>query len=213
MAWTAHGIRGPRRRRGDWRSPPPPDVGAAHAVDRAAEPKGPDPWLVLSREIDRCRRYRHPLALVRVAADVASASSSLAARPRREGRASRRREDPMVRLAAALRGTLRSGDVAWVHGASAYVLAPETDACGAEAMGHRLRAVAADLVGASVELRIATFPEDGLTGHALRAKLTARARRFAPVERERRTATGGAWGVLSRVTDGSLAPELPEHAD
>ena len=178
------------------------------------EPAGPDPWLALSREIDRCRRYRHPLALVRVAVDAASAPGSLiTARPRRDGRASRRREDPMARLAAALRDTLRSGDVTWVHGASAYVLAPETDAGAAEAMGRRLSAVAANAVGAAVELRIAAFPEDGLTGHALRATLTARERRFSPVERERRAATGGAWSVLSRVTDGSLAPELPERAD
>ena len=125
----------------------------------------------------------------------------------------RRRKEPMGRLAAALGDTLRSGDVAWVHGDSAYVLAPETDAAGAEAMGHRLRAVAAEVVGASVELRIAAFPEDGLTGHALRATVTARERRFVPVERERRTATDAAWDVLSRVTDGSLAPELPERAD
>jgi hypothetical protein len=119
----------------------------------------------------------------------------------------------MTRLAAALGGTLRSGDVAWVHGASAYVLAPETDAVGAEAMGRRVRAIAAEVLGASVELRIAAFPEDGLTGHALRETLTARARRFVPAERERRAATDGAWSVMSRVTDGSLAPELPERAD
>ncbi len=212
MAWTAHGIRGPRRRRGDRRSPPPPEVGAAHAVDGVIEPPGPDPWLVLSREIDRCRRYSHPLALVRVAADEASAPGSLTARPRRE-RGLRRRGDPMSRLAAALRGTLRSGDVAWIHGASAYVLAPETDAVGAEAMGRRIRAIAAEVVGASVELRIAVFPEDGLTGHALRATITARTRRFVPAERERRAATDGAWSVMSRVTDGPLAPELPERAD
>jgi hypothetical protein len=120
----------------------------------------------------------------------------------------------MSRLVAALRDTLRSGDVAWVHGGSAYVLAPETDAGGAEAMGRRLRAVAAEVVGAPVALCIAAFPEDGLTGHALRATVTARPRRFVPAaERERRNATDGAWSVLSRVTDGSLAPELPERAD
>jgi hypothetical protein len=213
MAWTAHRIRGPRRRRGDWRSPPPPEVGAVHAVDGLVEPRGPDPWLVLSREIDRCRRYRHPLALVRVAADPASAPKSLTPRPGREGRGARRRREPMKRLSAALRDTLRSGDVTWVHGDSAYVLAPETDAAGAEAMGCRLRTVAAEVVGASVELRIAAFPEDGLTGHALRATVTTRERRFVPVERERRKATDAAWDVLSRVTDGSLAPELPERAD
>ena len=119
----------------------------------------------------------------------------------------------MARLATALRDTLRSGDVTWVHGASAYVLAPETDAGGAEAMGRRLSAVAANAVGASVQLRIAAFPEDGLTVHALRKTLTARERRFAQGERERRPATGGAWGVLSPVTDGSLAPELPDRGD
>lgn len=168
---------------------------------------------MLSREIDRCRRYSHSLALVRVAADGASAPGSSTARLRREGRGSRRRGEPMSRLAAALRDTVRSGDVTWVHGGSAYVLAPETDAGAAEAMGRRLREVAAEVVGTPVELRIAAFPEDGLTGHALRATVTARPRRFVPVERERRTATDAGWGVLSRVTDGSLAPELPERAD
>jgi hypothetical protein len=216
MAWTPHGFRRPRRRRGDWR-PPPPEASHRHAGDLLSEPPVADPWLVLNREIDRCRRYRHPLALVRVTVGEPGGTTSLAARPRREGRPYRRRVDPTAALAAALRRSARSGDVTWIDGPAVFVLAPETDAPGAEAMAARVRAIAADVLGATVDLRIAAFPEDGLTGHALRAALTARQRRFRhPAGREQPApdrAPARAWAGSPRLADGPAAPALHDRRE
>src|SRR3954447_12872084 len=64
MAWTRHG----NRRRRDDRRALLTHVAPVHPGDRLAEPPAADPWQVLTREIDRCRRYGHPLALVRVVA-------------------------------------------------------------------------------------------------------------------------------------------------
>jgi hypothetical protein len=177
MAWTRHGIRQPRRRRGDWR-PLPPQAAAAPPGDRLAQSPAADPWLALNREIDRCRRYRHPLALVRVVAAGPGEPTPPAARRRREGRQSRRRRQPLAELAATVAGAVRSGDATWIHGSAAFVLAPETDVHGGEALGHRIRALAAEALDMPVEVRIAAFPEDGLTGHALQASISARGRRF-----------------------------------
>jgi hypothetical protein len=210
MAWTSNGIPRPRRRRGD-RRPPKPQA-AAHATDRLAEPPAADPWLVLTREIDRCRRYSHPLALLRVTVqEEPSGPTSLAARPRREGRPSRRRREPLAALADALRDAVRSGDVAWVHGRAVFVLAPETDAFAAHAMGARVGAIAATVIDAPVDLAIAAFPEDGLTSHALRARLSGRRKRFNAGGAGRAVANGApAWAPGPRVAH---APELREQAD
>jgi len=171
---------------------------------------------VLNREIDRCRRYRHPLALMRVVAGAPTGPTSLAARPRREGRPSRRHREPLAELAAAVRDTLRSGDAAWIHGPALFVLACETDACGAEAMGHRVRAIAADVLGLPVDLAVATFPEDGLTVHALRARLSGGRRRLRAPGVAPPAVNGAARHprvAVPRLADGPMEPELRERAD
>jgi hypothetical protein len=208
-------MRAPRRRHGDWRSAPP-ETAAPRAGDRLVEPLAADPWLVLNREIDRCRRYRHPLALVRVAATAGpSDATSLAARARREGQPSRRRAVPPAEVVATLLGSLRSGDAAWHHHRDVFVLAPETDAAGAEAMGTRVREIAEALLGGPVDLRIASFPEHGLTGHALRARLAAREPRLRKAGDGRGASNGARTqhrAGIHWLGDGA-APEMPDRAD
>jgi hypothetical protein len=114
------------------------------------------------REIERSRRYRHAFTLIRVAPES-----------RRVGRPGRRRHDPIDELAAALRACVRSGDVAWSEGCALYVLLPETDASGADAVVERFRR-AARAVACDADVRVASFPEQGLTDHALRAAVTRR---------------------------------------
>ncbi|HEX2105798.1 MAG TPA: hypothetical protein VHF51_19250 [Solirubrobacteraceae bacterium] len=155
------------------------------------EPAHGDPWDALSRELDRSRRYRHALTLVRVSPDESSGHRSLAARLRREGRPG----DPLRRLEAELSASVRAGDCAWSDDGAVFVLLPETDAAGAEAMLARMRAGSPALAAGS-DVALATFPEHGVTGRALRAAVTHRDRRHVPA------GPGREWRVL---------PDLPAH--
>jgi hypothetical protein len=152
----------------------------------------------LSREIERSRRYRHAFTLIRVAPEKASATPVWAPRSHRVGRPGRRRHDPLDALAAELRACLRTGDVAWSEGSALYVLLPETDVTGADAVVERFRRAARAVAG-GVDVRVASFPEQGLTDHALRAAVT------------RRPLPAGAFGrdgaASSNVGHGSLAAE------
>jgi hypothetical protein len=161
-------------------------------------------WDVLSRELDRSRRYRHHLTLVRLAPKETSGHSALAARSRREARPWHRRGEALRDLAARLRGDLRSGDCACSDGRAVYLVMPETDAHGAEALIARVRATVADLIG-DPDVRAASFPADGLTGRALRAAVT-------PGERHSRW--GAAAGDAARGNRTPLGePERPAFAD
>jgi hypothetical protein len=152
----------------------------------------------LRREIERSRRYRHAFTLIRVAPEKAHATDVRVPRSRRVGRPGRRRYDPLEELAAELRACLRTGDVAWSEGSALYVLLPETDVTGADAVVERVRR-AARAVARDADLRVASFPEQGLTDHALRAAVT------------RRRLPAGAFGpdgaAISNVDRGSLAAE------
>jgi hypothetical protein len=154
----------------------------------------PDP---LSREIERSRRYRHALTLIRVAPEKAAATHVRVPRSRRAGPTGRRRLDPLDELAAELRACLRTGDVAWSEGSALYVLLPETDVTGADAVVERFRR-AARAVADDADVRVASFPEQGLTDHALRAAVTRRSP--APGAFRRHQAAS------SNVGRGSLAP-------
>jgi hypothetical protein len=215
MAWNGNGTRRPRRRHGDAPSPAvrpvqQPDRGGARNL-----PGADDQWEALSRELDRSRRYRHPLTLVRMVGDGSSGRRSLAARARREGRPRRGRADgSAAELLAQLRGLLRSGDCAWCDADAVFVLLPETDASGAEAMVARARAIVPALAAAT-ELRLASFPQHALTAQGLRAAVAPpRAARFGPAG----TAIGDReWRALAdrlpgRNT-GSAADPMPEGAD
>jgi hypothetical protein len=152
----------------------------------------------LGREIERSRRYRHAFTLIRVAPEKASATQVHVPRSRRVGRPGRRRHDPLDELAAALRACVRTGDVAWLEGSALYVLLPETDATGADAVVERFRRVARAVAG-DADVRAASFPEQGLTDHALRGAVTRR-----PLPAGAFTRNGAA---SSNVGRGSFATE------
>ena len=207
MGWNRNGS----RRRGDRAEPAPLGVGDASDLNAGTGVSG-NPWYALSREIDRCRRYRHPLTLVRVAGIGSAHTHDIETAPsRRDGRSGILRRDRRTDLAAELRAVLRSGDEAWRHGGAVFVLAPETDGVDAEGMVARLRPVAVRVLGTPVDIRVAAFPEDGITGHALRRALEAREPRFAATQVSVRRAAG--WAALPRLADAAGAPELPERAD
>src|ERR687890_1959948 len=178
MGWTRNGTRRPGRRDGDHRALFP--VATPTASPRPAGPRDTpaqeDPWNAVSRELDRSRRYRHPLTVVRISPGEPSGRRSLAARPRREGRPGRR-ADPLAAAVAAVRRAVRSGDCAWTDEGAVFVLLPETDARGAEVMVGRVRA-AFPAMAAEADVRIASFPEHALTARGLKAAVTGREPRF-----------------------------------
>ena len=173
-------------------------------------PAHEDPWNAVTRELDRSRRYRHPLTVVRISPGEPSGHRSLAARTRREGRPGRR-ADPLATAVAAVRRAVRSGDCAWTDEGAVYVLLPETDARGAEVMVGRVRA-AFPAMAAEADVRIASFPEHALTARGLRAAVTGR----EPCFRQAGTPLGELeWrAVADRLKPSSHAPgALPEGAD
>jgi hypothetical protein len=93
---------------------------------------------------------------------------------------------------------VRTGDVAWLEGSALYVLLPETDATGADAVVERFRRVARAVAG-DADVRAASFPEQGLTDHALRGAVTRR-----PLPAGAFTRNGAA---SSNVGRGSFATE------
>jgi hypothetical protein len=113
-----------------------------------------DPWEALRREVDRSRRHHHPLTLLR-----------LIAPPR--GRDGRRRK--LMATMQGLRRAMRSVDSIWVDHDGIYMLLPESDRDAAHGLLGRLRDAASDAVPAGDAVRMACFPEDGLTANALRA--------------------------------------------
>jgi hypothetical protein len=151
----------------------------------------------LCREIERSRRYRHAFTLIRVAPEKAHATDVRMPRSRRVGRPGHRRHAPLEQLAAELRACLRTGDVAWAEGAALYVLLPETEVTAADAVVERVRRAAG--AARDADVRVASFPAQGLTDHALRAAVT------------RRRLPAGAFGpdgaASSNVGRGSLAAE------
>ena len=152
----------------------------------------------LSREIERSRRYRHAFTLIRVAPAKAPPNHIQVPRSPRVGRPVRRRRDPLDELAAELRACLRTGDVAWSEGSALYVLLPETDGTGADAVVERFRRAARAVAG-DADVRVASFPEQGLTDHALRAAVTRRPLRADTFRQD--------GASSSNVGPGSLAVE------
>jgi hypothetical protein len=141
---------------------------------RRSVPARPDgPWDTLRLEIDRSRRYRHSVTLVRVVPPVVREA------PRRRGA-----RDALASSVEAVRACLRAGDSVWREGDAIFLLLPETERGGADALLARIRGCEPALL-ADAEMRAAAFPEDGLTCHAVRAAVlrppAARARPAIPV--------------------------------
>jgi lipopolysaccharide/colanic/teichoic acid biosynthesis glycosyltransferase len=113
-------------------------------------------WAALDREIDRSRRHRHQLTLLRL-----GAPSGNGADPRR-----------LIATADRLRALIRSVDDVWVDGEGLFVLLPESGRDDADGLLNRLATTAPEIVGVG-EVIVAAFPEDGLTANALRAAVGA----------------------------------------
>jgi hypothetical protein len=107
-------------------------------------------WAEFRRELRRSRRSTRPMTLVRTLARLGPETAS--------------EEDPDVR-SRRLHEHLRLVDRTWVDDGAVYVLLPETSRAAADSLVSRLQTVAPDLLPGDV--RMATFPDDGLTSGAL----------------------------------------------
>ena len=109
-------------------------------------------WIEFRRELRRARRGGQPLTMIRIVADELPGDgpdgpSDLGTRARRLGL------------------HLRLVDRIWVDDASIFVLLPDTSRSAADALIGRIRAASPSQLPAHI--RIATFPENGLTSGAL----------------------------------------------
>lgn len=107
-------------------------------------------WAEFRRELRRSRRSVRPMTLLRLRGPA----------------------DPEAAIEADLEGLsrrlhehLRLVDRTWVDDGSVYVLLPESTRAAADSLLARLRVVAPELI--VDDLRLATFPDDGLTSGAL----------------------------------------------
>ena len=107
-------------------------------------------WAEFRRELRRSRRGVRPMTLVRLPgraeADAADAAD-------------------LADMGRRLHQHLRLVDRTWVDDGSVYVLLPETTKAAAETLLDRLRRLTPEVVAENV--RVATFPDDGLTSGAL----------------------------------------------
>jgi hypothetical protein len=113
-------------------------------------------WTEFRRELRRARRGGQPLTMLRLVGDELpddgpAGWSDLGTRARRLGL------------------HLRLVDRIWVDDESIFVLLPETSGAAAEALIGRIRATAPGQLPAHI--RVATFPEHGLTSGALVASV------------------------------------------
>jgi hypothetical protein len=134
-----------------------------------------DVWTIARREMERSRRYGHPLALVRVVAAPRAPHEGQDPRERRRlraERAARAGRDAGAQLAAALRGTVRDLDTVWSDRRGVFMLLPESDVEAGRGLAQRLRTGDDPLLTAEDDVRIGAFPGDGLTLDALIAAVT-----------------------------------------
>jgi hypothetical protein len=113
-----------------------------------------DPWESLRRELDRARRYGRPLGLIQITGGG----------------------DATVDF---LRSFVRAGDEVWRDRDRIFVMLPEADQACAAGMVERLRVCGAHAL-AGADVRLASFPDDGLTAVGLLDELS---RADQPVKR------------------------------
>jgi hypothetical protein len=106
-------------------------------------------WAEFRRELRRSRRSGRPMTLLRTQGPPALAAMI---------------DDPDAR-SRDLHEHLRLVDRTWVDDGSVYILLPETPRAAADSLVTRLATVAPELLPG--EVRLATFPDDGLTSGAL----------------------------------------------
>jgi len=105
-------------------------------------------WDEVQRELDRCRRHARPFVLIRIPCTPDGGADTVA--------------EPLRRL-------LRSIDRLWVADGDLYLLLPETSRAMGEALIARVRRVSPELLQGREQM--VAFPEDAVTGGALRAML------------------------------------------
>lgn len=108
-------------------------------------------WAEFRRELRRSRRSGRPMTLLRTR-DAVTPESTQAV-------------DDLDDRSRSLHDHLRLVDRTWVDDGSVYILLPETSRAAADSLVSRLVTVAPELLPG--ELRLATFPDDGLTSGAL----------------------------------------------
>lgn len=107
-------------------------------------------WAEFRRELRRSRRAVRPMTLLRLPGSVSPEATEAA---------------ELIGRSRRLHEHLRLVDRTWVDDGSVYVLLPESPRAAADSLVGRLRSIAPDLVAEDV--RMATFPDDGLTSGAL----------------------------------------------
>ncbi len=107
-------------------------------------------WAEFRREMRRARRGVRPLTLVRVPGPGPESTESTI---------------DLIARSLQFGQHLRLVDRTWVDDGSIYVLLPESPRAAADILLGRLRAIAPELL--AVGVRIATFPDDGLTSGAI----------------------------------------------
>jgi hypothetical protein len=107
-------------------------------------------WAEFRRELRRSRRGVRPMTIVRLPGPADPAAAEVADL---HGRARR------------LHRHLRLVDRTWVDEGSIYILLPESNRVAADTLLGRLRRLTPDLIDDDV--RVAVFPDDGLTSGAL----------------------------------------------
>lgn len=108
-------------------------------------------WAEFRRELRRSRRSGRPMTLLRTRGAVTPDPAQAA-------------DDPDGR-AREFHQHLRLVDRTWVDDGSVYILLPETSRAAADSLVSRLLTLAPELLPGDV--RLATFPDDGLTSGAL----------------------------------------------
>jgi hypothetical protein len=122
-----------------------------------AEPASPIPtparagWAEFRRELRRSRRNTRQMTLMRTLSPLTPDAQAQV-------------DDPDAR-SRSLHEHLRLVDRTWVDDGGVYILLPETSRTGADSLVARLATIAPELLPGDV--RVATFPDDGLTSGAL----------------------------------------------
>ena len=123
-------------------------------------PRRHDGWESFEHELARSRRHEHPFVLIRIPPQKGRLASG--------GHVTAR---PSAPFAPAVAAFLRRIDVVWTDEDGTWVLLPESGRATGEAMLERLRVTAPSLVP-EVGVRLAMFPEDGLTKAGLIEHMT-----------------------------------------
>jgi hypothetical protein len=108
-------------------------------------------WAEFRRELRRSRRSGRPMTLLRTRSAVTPEAAQDV--------------DDLDLRSRGLHDHLRLVDRTWVDDGSVYILLPETSRAAADSLVSRLVTIAPELLPG--EVRLATFPDDGLTSGAL----------------------------------------------